>query len=157
MKEDVRCKCKGGCQNRRCACLKSNRACVEDCECVGCKNPLQGIDPERLSLCALQNIHRYKELSEEELNTEYMLPCECEKVPLKKLLGSYECAKCSEAYWFSFCWEDVVQDNCSWHCDVCGHCRDWREWHCKRCNRCTYGVTLPCEYCGAKGKFYGEE
>jgi hypothetical protein len=38
---------------------------------------------------------------------------------------------------------------------VCGVCRDWREWHCERCNKCTYGVTFPCEHCGAEGRYTG--
>lgn len=25
--------------------------------------------------------------------------------------------------------------------------------YCPRCNRCTYGVSLPCEHCGARGRY----
>ena len=31
------------------------------------------------------------------------LPCGCEQVPLKDLLGDYICSKCGEEYWYSFC------------------------------------------------------
>ena len=106
-----------------------------------------------LSVCAIQNIGRYKGLSDKDLDTLYELPCGCEKAPLRKLTGSYTCSQCGEAYWYSFCWNDVATDSCTWHCDVCGKCRDWREWHCEVCNRCTYGITLPCENCGRKGPY----
>jgi MinD superfamily P-loop ATPase len=46
-----------------------------------------------------------------------------------------------------------VQQGNTWHCGVCGTCRDWREWHCASCNRRTYGVTLPCEGCGASALY----
>ena len=142
------CKCKTGCKGRRCACLKEGEPCDESCSCTNCQNPLNGLDVENFSACALQNIYKYKELTPEELEEKFELPCECESVPLKKLIGNYSCRGCGEEYWYSFCWEDVAQDSCTWHCDVCGTCRDWREWHCPDCNKCTYGVTLPCERCG---------
>jgi hypothetical protein len=106
------------------------------------------MDVEALSICTIQNIEEYKDLSSDELEEKYELPCGCKQVPLKDLLGDYSCSKCGEVYWYSFCWDEVVQDSCTWHCEKCGTCRDWREWHCKTCNRCTYGVTLPCEGCG---------
>jgi len=107
------------------------------------------MDVEALSICTIQNIEEYQDLSKEELEEKYDLPCGCEQVPLKDLLGYYSCSKCGEGYWYSFCWDEVVQDSCTWHCEICGTCRDWREWHCETCNRCTYGVTLPCEGCGS--------
>ena len=67
---------------------------------------------------------------------KYELPCGCEKVALIDLLGDYSCSKCGEVYWYSFCWDEVVQDSCTWHCE--------------KCNRCTYGVTLACEGCGSR-------
>lgn len=150
MKKTVQCNCKSGCTNRRCACLKANEPCDENCDCIDCKNPLNDINVENLSVCTIQNIDRYQSLSEKELEKEYELPCGCEKIPLKKLLGNYECAECGELYWFSFCWDTVVQDGDTWHCERCGTCRDWREWHCENCDRCTYGISLPCENCGRK-------
>jgi hypothetical protein len=153
METTITCNCKSGCKSRRCACLKNNQSCSEHCGCEVCQNPLNGLDVEALSVCAIQNIYSYKKLSEAELNTLFELPCGCEKVPLQKLIGSYTCSKCNEDYWYSFCWADVVQDSCTWHCEVCGVCRDWREWHCENCNKCTYGVSLPCDYCGRPGPY----
>ena len=148
MEKSVHCKCKSGCKTRRCICLKYNEPCDDKCECIDCQNPLNGVDISKLSVCTIQNIDEYKDLSEEELQEKYELPCGCEEVPLHKLMGDYACSKCGELYWYSFCWDEVVEDSCTWHCEICGTCRDWREWHCPNCNKCTYGVTLPCEHCG---------
>ena len=150
MKKAVHCKCKTGCRTGRCVCYKNNEPCDEKCGCTGCHNPFNGMDIDNLTICALQNIEEYKELSEEELAKLYELPCGCEQVSLKRLMGDYSCSKCGEAYWYSFCWDEVVEDSCTWHCQICRACRDWREWHCEKCNRCTYGVTLPCESCGRR-------
>jgi hypothetical protein len=155
MEKTAHCKCKSGCTNRRCACLKNSEPCDETCACSHCRNPLNDVDVEALSICAIRNIDQYKALSEEELAQEYELPCGCEMVPLKQLLRSYACQECGGTYWFSFCWHDIAEDSCTWHCEVCGQCRDWREWHCERCNKCTYGVTFPCEHCGAEGRYAG--
>ena len=146
------CKCKSGCTNRRCACLKNNRACNDSCSCRNCKNPFNGMDLEGLSICATQNIQAYKKLSPKELDALESLPCEEANVPLRELLKGYECSDCGETYWYSFCWNAVVQDGDSWHCEICNECRDWREWHCDNCNKCTYGVTSGCEHCGAAGE-----
>ena len=113
------------------------------------------MDVNALSICAIRNIDEYKALSEKELAKEYELLCGCETVPLRQLLKSYFCEECSESYWFSFCWWDVVSDGHTCHCEICNQCRDWREWHCERYNKCTYGVTLPCQHCGAKGPYAG--
>ncbi len=150
MAKVVYCKCKSGCNNRRCKWLKNNEPCDEKCGCSDCKNPLNGVNIDGLSPCVIRNIDEYKKLSEEELQENYKLPCDCEEVPLITLLNNYFCSKCGELYWYSFCWDEVVQDSCTWHCDICGVCRDWREWHCPNCNKCTYGVTLPCEHCGRR-------
>ena len=146
--ENTCCSCKLGCDTRRCTCLRENEGCSSECQCQKCNNPLNGVDVGVLSLCAIQNIHHYKKLSKKDLEKLCPLPCGCEQVPLKKLITDYECSKCNELYWYSFCWGEVVQDSCSWHCEVCSACKDWREWHCENCNRCTYGITTPCEYCG---------
>ena len=148
VKKEKLCNCKTGCQNQRCSCLKNNEPCDERCGCRNCHNPLNGVNVINLSLCAIQNIDTYKSLSPEELEETFELPCEHEWVPLRGLLKEYYCKECGESYWYSFCWNDVVQDGNTWHCQVCRKCRDWREWHCSRCNRCTYGVTLPCQHCG---------
>ncbi len=151
MEKTVHCQCKTGCTNRRCSCLKNHEPCDEKCGCVDCENPLNGVeDVEDFPVCTIQNMKSFKSLTEKTLETLLELPCGCEKVPLRKLIGYYECSKCGETYWYSFCWKEVVQDSQTWHCEICGTCRDWREWHCDRCNRCTYGVSLPCERCGKK-------
>lgn len=149
----TQCRCRTGCDSRRCACRKNNEPCDAACGCTECHNPLNGVDVASLSECALGNIEAYRALSTTELAAPYELPCGHGSAQLGQLLKSYACQTCNTAYWYSFCWEAVVQDDCTWHCRICGTCRDWREWHCPRCNRCTYGVTLPCEHCGAKGRY----
>jgi len=106
------------------------------------------VDVENYSACAIQNIQLVKSLSKAELDEMYELPCEEGEAPLRDLLDGVHCEECKEEYWYSICWRSVVQDNCTWHCDVCKQCRDWREWHCPDCNKCTYGVTTGCEHCG---------
>ena len=90
-------------------CLRNNEPCGEECECIDCQNPLNGVDIDNLSICALQNIEEYKELSRDELEEKYELSCGCEEVPLKKLIGYYSCSKCGEGYWYSFCWDESHQ------------------------------------------------
>ena len=148
MKKTTHCNCKSGCQSRRCQCLKNNEPCGDECSCTNCENPLNGVDIEGLTTCAIGNIKQYKLLTTDDLEKEYELPCGCKEVALKYLLREYTCKGCDDLFWYSFCCNEVVQDSCTWHCDVCGACRDWREWHCEVCNKCTYGVTLPCQHCG---------
>lgn len=147
MTKREQCNCKSGCESRRCACFKSSEPCDENCGCVDCRNPLNGVDVDNLSVCAIQNIRACQALSAEDLAALHELPCEHERVPLGKLLKEYECQECGEAYWYSFCWDSVEQDSCTWHCEVCRRCRDWRVWHCDVCNKCSYGRSLPCEHC----------
>ncbi len=153
MVKEMRCKCSAGCRSRRCACRKSNEPCDAACGCSGCHNPLNGVDVAALSECALYNVEAYKALSAEELDAPRELPCGHGSAPLWQLLKSYACPRCSTGCWYSFCWQQVVQEGNTWHCNICGTCRDWREWHCSNCNRCTYGVSLPCEHCGAEGPY----
>ncbi len=147
MDNRISCNCKTGCTSRRCSCLKNNQPCNEKCGCENCQNPLNGVDVEALSICAIQNIQIVKDLSQEELDELLELPCGCEKVPVKKLLNLYTCSKCGDQYWYSFYWGEIAEETQTWHCEVCGTCRDWREWHCEVCNKCTYGISLPCENC----------
>ncbi len=151
----TKCTCKGNCSSKRCKCMKSKEGCDESCGCTNCENPYNGVNIEQLSECAssTRNINAYKKLTDKQLNKKYELPCGCEKVPLKDLLEAYECEECSEDYWFSFCWDEVVQEGNTWHCEVCNDCKGWREWHCENCNKCTYGVSLPCQRCGASSGF----
>jgi len=152
----VTCKCRSGCRTRPCKCRQAGEACGDECGCKDCANPLNDVDTDQLSLCAIDNIERVKELTEEELERQIELPCEDARPKLRELLGEYACAQCDgSTYWYSFCWGAAVQDDCTWHCDVCHECRDWREWHCPTCNRCTYGVSLPCERCGRRSTLFG--
>jgi hypothetical protein len=80
----VYCNCKNGCLNRRCGCLKNKKACDQVCGCLACKNPLNGVDRSNLSVCAIQNIKKYKALSEHDLAEEFELPCGCSKVSLTR-------------------------------------------------------------------------
>jgi hypothetical protein len=148
MEKEKQCQCKTGCDSRRCACLKNNEGCDERCGCVNCQNPLNGVDVSKLTDCAIQNIKTYQALTPEALAEAYELPCGDASVTLQTLLDGYDCPECGEEYWYSFCWETAVQSGDTWHCNICGACRDWREWHCPDCNKCTYGVSLPCEHCG---------
>lgn len=107
---------------------------------------------ECLSECAIAHAAEMKRLSGSELEQKYELPCGHAAV-LSDLLGIHECEECETACWFSFCWGDTVEESQTWHCERCGTCRDWREWHCETCNRCTYGVTLPCDSCGGRGRY----
>ena len=128
---------------------------MQEVYCKNCKNPLNAFEhPEHLTQCALRTIIKRHIIPETELIKTYELPCGCEEVALKELLGKYVCKSCKESYYYSFCWNDVVQDDNTWHCEICNKCRDWREWHCVFCNKCTYGVSLPCEGCGRKNKDY---
>jgi hypothetical protein len=148
MDKGEQCKCKTGCRNKRCACLKGGEPCDENCGCTKCDNPFNGVDTKNMTSCAIQNIEKYKALTAKDLAEVHELPCEHEKVTLEQLLGEYECRKCGETFWYSFCWTNVVQDSHTWHCKICGQCQDWLVWHCENCNRCTYGLSFPCERCG---------
>lgn len=155
MEKEKQCNCKSDCTSRRCACFKNNEPCDESCGCTQCKNPLNGVDTEHLTDCAIQNIKAYKALTPQQLAKEYELPCGDQSVPLQKLLDRFECEECNEEYWYSFCWHTVEQGGNTWHCNICGQCRDWREWHCEECNKCTYGVSLACEHCGNDKEILG--
>lgn len=149
MSEDTTCGCGTGCTNKRCSCYKQFEGCDGDaCTCTDCENPYNEIDPEQYSTCALDHIEHVLDLSDEELSDEQKLPCGHQRVPLNDLLGWYECSGCEQLYYYSFCWDQPVQDSHDWHCKPCGACREWREWHCDNCDRCTYGVTQDCSQCG---------
>jgi hypothetical protein len=63
-------------------------------------------------------------------------------------------------YYYSFCNDNIAEEDSDWHCRTCKTCHD--------CHQCmylrlygyinymnfilgTYGVTLPCERCGGGG------
>ncbi len=148
MKKEHHCNCKTGCDTYRCSCLKHNEPCDENCGCVDCRNPLNGMDVENMTVCAIQNIDIVKDLTEEELSERYEFPCGHKSAPLRDLISGVYCEECGEDYWYSFCWNDIVSSGHTWHCEDCNQCRDWREWHCEVCDKCTYGVTMPCQHCG---------
>ena len=106
-----------------------------------------------LTDCALRHQKKWKAFSPKQLKKTYDLPCGCEKVSLEDLLDSYECSDCSEGYFYSFCYDEVMDEQSIWHCNDCRTCREDREWHCKTCNKCTYGLTLPCDGCGKKSPY----
>ena len=95
MEKETHCHCKTGCRTYRCTCLQHNEPCDEGCGCVDCQNPLNGVDVEDLSVCAVRNIEAFKSLTDRELRTVHELPCGHETVPLEKLLGLYLCPECS--------------------------------------------------------------
>lgn len=41
-------------------------------------------------------------------------------------------------YFFSFCQDDVFNNDNSWHCIKCQSCQDWKEWHCGKCDKCKH-------------------
>jgi hypothetical protein len=108
------------------------------------------MDVSKMSDCAIGNAVKVKELTPDQLEELIPLPCGHDPAPLKSMIGGYNCADCKgEEYYYSFCFGTAMQESCTWHCSVCGTCRDWREWHCETCNRCTYGHSLPCERCSS--------
>lgn len=158
MKSSGACQCKGRCDSRRCKCLKNGQPCGDQCKCVDCENPLNGMDVSKMSDCAIGNALLVRELTPENLETLISLPCDHEPVPLKSLIGGYDCPGCKgETYFYSFCFGAAQQANCTWHCSVCRTCRDWREWHCEGCNRCSYGHSLPCERCESRSGAFRED
>ena len=146
--EHCQCKSREACRNKRCACVKNGEPCDENCGCTKCYNPLNGVNTENMNDCAIQNIEKYKALTAKDIAGLHELPCKHQTVTLEQLLNKFDCQKCGETYWYSFCWADIVQESCTWHCKVCGQCQDWSVWHCENCNKCTYGASLPCEHCG---------
>lgn len=75
-----------------------------------------------LSRCAQKNLEKYRAFSEKVLDKKLMLPCGCEQAVLADLLNSYPCSKCGTKYIFSFCLDEVVTEESTWHCEVCGSC-----------------------------------
>ena len=105
-----------------------------------------------LSACAYDH-RRKRSFTQKLVNKKVELPCGCETVTLQKLLTEYECSKCEETYFYSFCFKQVFQVDDIRHCKKCRECRESSEWHCDRCGKCTYGLTLPCEGCGRMAPF----
>lgn len=158
VKQTDSCQCKGRCDSRRCKCLKNGRPCSDDCKCVDCKNPLNGMDVSKMSDCAIGNAEVVRSLTTDELAALIPLPCGHDPAPLSQLIGGFQCAGCKgEQYFYSFCYKAAEQESCTWHCSVCRTCRDWREWHCETCNRCTYGQSLPCDRCNSNSELFDKD
>lgn len=79
-------------------------------------------DVHPLSNCAKNNLKKYNDLSKLTLEKVVTLPCECEQTTLKSLLNSYECTACKTKYLYSFCLDEVVSEESTWHCEICGSC-----------------------------------
>ena len=158
VKQTDSCQCKGRCDSRRCKCLKNGRPCSDDCKCVDCKNPLNGMDVSKMSDCAIGNAEVVRSLTTDELAALIPLPCGHDPAPLSQLIGGFQCAGCKgEQYFYSFCYKAAEQESCTWHCSVCRTCRDWREWHCETCNRCTYGQSLPWDRCNSNSELFDKD
>jgi hypothetical protein len=154
MNKNNPCQCQSECKTKRCPCLKEWRACSPKCQCHNCQNPFNQIDASvRLSDCARHNIKKVVTLSDVTLEKKYQLPCGHASISLKELLKNHTCQSCDEPYYYSFCFDDVMDTNSMWHCGACGTCCDDGVWHCKYCNRCTYGLTLRCDNCGKKSPY----
>lgn len=50
--------------------------------------------------------------------------------------------KFQSQYYYSFCDNDVHQENCYWHCIKCKTCDGWRNWHCGRCDKCKQRLCI---------------
>jgi len=114
-------------------------------------NPL-----DDLTECARHHLTKYAALAKRAGQETYELPCGCESATLADLADSYGCNDCGQWAYYCFCIDEVLDEETTWYCKVCGKCRDTSEWHCKRCGDCTYGVTLPCDGCGKKSPYMPE-
>ena len=59
MEKTVHCKCKSGCNSRRCKCLKHNEPCDSKCKCQLCENPLNDIYISNLSIYPTRTVDEY--------------------------------------------------------------------------------------------------
>lgn len=82
----------------------------------------QVVEEGCLSNCAKKNKKKYHSLSEVDLNAQMRLPCGCEYVHKRDLVGSYACTQCNTKYIYSFCLDEVVTEESTWHCEFCGSC-----------------------------------
>lgn len=80
-------------------------------------------------------------------------------------------------YYFSFCQDDLYNNDNAWHCITCQTCQEWDDWHCGQCDKCNVtdsfvsitlklcfsftvsGVSgMKCDGCGGKcvaSSFFG--
>lgn len=76
----------------------------------------------RVSKCAQYYADNYAEASERMLDNMIPLPCGCGEVSVRELVSAYTCATCDKVFWYSFCLEQVVEEDMTWHCEICGSC-----------------------------------
>ena len=88
------------------------------------KKAAEVVDKEQLALskCAKENLDKFNDLSEVILDKNFQLPCGCEETTLKSLINSYTCTHCNTKYLYSFCLDEVVTEESTWHCEFCGSC-----------------------------------
>ena len=84
--------------------------------------PESTIQEQPLSRCARKNLEKYNAFSEKMLEKTFMLPCGCEEATMISLLNSHPCSICKTKYIYSFCLDEVVSEESTWHCEVCGSC-----------------------------------
>lgn len=122
MRKNISCHCSFGCDTKQCPCLKAGRACNDGCGCHDCNNPLNNAHIDQVSQCAVYNIEKFKCLTKKELEQEMELPCGCESLPMKMLLGSYKCEQCNKVYHYSFYFNSIIEEGLAWNCEFCGGC-----------------------------------
>ncbi|CAF0761576.1 unnamed protein product [Adineta steineri] len=87
----------------------------------------------------------------QEWTVEWKSTAKDERMPLIQSFLRMLLSEGGSTFYYSFCRNDIIEEDCGWHCIECRRCKDWREWHCKKCNKCTYGASSPCQRCGHKG------
>ncbi|CAF1926645.1 unnamed protein product, partial [Rotaria magnacalcarata] len=118
---------------------------------------LQNIDREALHQ-KIMNCGRFSELSDDEDFQKWSkkwnrIEANEKLSHIQKFFRMLLSDDATEHY-YSFCNDDLAEDDCDWHCTICKTCRDWREWHCDGCNKCAYGTTLPCQRCERKDQMF---
>ena len=119
---EISCNCVSGCDTKHCPCIKAGRPCSDACRCESCANPLNQIHVDQVSGCAIYNIEKYKHLTRKDLDRELTLPCGCETLPMRKVIGSYRCESCDKVYHYSYCYDEIIEEGSNWNCEFCGSC-----------------------------------
>ncbi|XP_037029931.1 uncharacterized protein LOC119069860 [Bradysia coprophila] len=175
-KTEDNCPCSGKCLTSRCVCVKAKRDCGSTCKCKSkCKNVFGhleyffgadttcDINPcfeqwlmknakngvETIDRNALRDqITSSANFADSALAEEWK-DDDAEEDDISKTQELFRIvfSRSSDLY-YSFCDNELLEDDSYWHCDICKTCNKWRFWHCDKCNKCTYGQSLPCERCG---------
>lgn len=69
-------------------------------------------------------------------NEETKISADQKLAHTQKLLRMILSNDIDSLYYYSFCQDDVVNNDNGWHCVTCQTCQDWSEWHCGRCDKC---------------------